>query len=190
MKYRAILIHGYAGVPKDAWRPWLRDELEKRGFLASLPSMPHPNHPKEKEWVKKIKKEVKHPDENTFLVGHSLGCIAILRYLESLGTNEKISGAVFVAGFSDDLNIPVLSPFFETPIKWEAIKTHCKRFTAIYSDNDQWVPMRHAEIFKEKLNAEIILRKGMKHFSTDDEVEESLKLPSALTAILNMAKVA
>jgi len=29
----------------------------------------------------------------------------------------------------------------------------------------------------------------MKHFSTENEVEESLKLPSALTALLKMAKV-
>ena len=189
MKYRAILIHGYMGVAEDAWRPWLRDELQKHDFKVSIPSMPHPNHPKQKEWVEIIRREVKIPDEQTFLVGHSLGCIAILRYLETLKNAEKIGGSVFVAGFSNDLNIPFLTPFFETPVNWESAKNHCKHFTAIYSDNDDWVRAREADIFKEKLGAETILRKGMKHFSTEDEVEESLKLPSALTALLKMAKV-
>lgn len=39
------------------------------------------------------------PDEQTYFVGHSLGCQAIARYLESLSESIKVGGVVFVAGF-------------------------------------------------------------------------------------------
>jgi len=32
MAKRAFLIHGWAGSPDEGWRPWLKTELEKRGF--------------------------------------------------------------------------------------------------------------------------------------------------------------
>ena len=186
MSNRVFIIHGYGGRPEDAWRPWLQDELQKQGWETTLPAMPNPDHPKMTEWVAKLQQEIGEPARNTFLVGHSLGCIAILRYLEILEKGQEIGGAVLVAGFTDSLNTKELGSFFEKPIRWYDIKSHCRQFTAIHSDNDPWVPLSHADTFKEKLNAEVIVRSGMKHFSEDDNVEESFKLPAALDALKKM----
>lgn len=51
----------------------------------------------------KIKDVVGEPDLNTYFAGHSLGLIAILRYLEILPETQKVGGCVFVAGFGEEL---------------------------------------------------------------------------------------
>lgn len=147
--------------------------------------MPDANRPKMDAWLTHLRKLVGNLDGNCFFVGHSLGCITILRYIETLEKGKKIGGTVLVAGFSDTLNYKELGTFFTKPIEWEKIKSHCENFVAIFSDNDPYVPLKHAEIFKEKLGAEIIIEHNMKHFSGDDGVNE---LPVALESVLKISE--
>ena len=99
MPQRAFIIHGYLGRPDEAWQPWLRAELEKRGFIVQLPAMPHPDRPTIPEWVGFIAQLVGEPDRETVLIGHSLGCQAVLRYLETLGeAGKSVQKTVLVAG--------------------------------------------------------------------------------------------
>ena len=186
---RAFLIHGWEGYPEEGWRPWLKNELEKRGFTVSVPAMPDTAHPTMDKWLRYLIKTVGTPDKNSYFVGHSLGCIAILRYLEILKEDQKVGGVILVAGFGHDLEYEgykgELSSFFQTSIKWEKIKKHCNKFVAIHSDDDPWVPIEHNAIFKEKLGAKSIIMHSMKHFSGDDGV---IELPVALDALLTIAK--
>jgi predicted alpha/beta hydrolase family esterase len=111
-----------------------------------------------------------------------------MRYLEGLKSGQRVGGAVFVAGFTDDLGFEEISNFFKTPINFDAIKTHCPVFTAIHSDNDPYVDLSHSEILKEKLDAKIVVISGKKHFSGSVDDEEScLKLPEALEAVVQIA---
>ncbi len=181
MTPRAFLIHGWAGSPEEAWRPWLRDELEGRGFEIKMPAMPDAAHPEMEAWVKALSQTVGDVDENCFFVGHSLGCIAILRYLETLPKDVKIGGMVLVAGFTSHLGIKDLASFFERPIDWEAIRSHGGRITAIHSDNDFYVSLHYADFFKKELGAKIVIEHGRGHFSGSDGITQ---LPSALEAIL------
>lgn len=185
MKKRAFLIHGWEGVPEEGWRPWLKNELEKESFEVIVPAMPDTNYPKITAWVPHLIKTVGKPTENDYFVGHSLGCITILRYLETLDKKEKISGSVLVAGFSDDLGYQELKGFFETPINWSKIKGHCEKFVAIMSDNDPYVPLRHGDVFHKQLGARVVIEHNRKHFSGGDGVAI---LPSAKEAILTLAK--
>ena len=93
---KAHIIHGWSGFPEEAWFPGVKRALEAKGFEVSIPAMPNTDEPRIEEWVGFLKEHVK-PDETTYLIGHSIGCQTILRYLEQLDT--KIAGAVFVAGF-------------------------------------------------------------------------------------------
>lgn len=177
MVKRAFLIHGWNGRPNEAWKGWLKKELEKNGFEVSAPAMPSPANPKMKEWVMRIAKLVGKADENCCLIGHSLGCVAILRYLETLD-KQKAGCAVLVAGFSYDLGIRELHDFFTKPVDWKKIKSNCRKFVAIHSDNDPYVALKQGNIFKEKLGAELIVEHNILHFS------ESAKLQSALDSVL------
>ncbi len=185
MKKRVFLIHGWEGYPEEGWRPWLKKELEKKGFIVNVPTMPCTKHPKMNEWVTHLIKIIGEPDENCYFVGHSLGCIAILRYLERLRGNQKIGGVILVAGFISDLGYEELKSFFMKPIDWDKIKSHCAQFIAIHSDNDQYVSLHYGKLFKEKLNAEIIIEHNMHHFSGDDGIDV---LPIALQSVLKIAQ--
>ncbi len=178
MQKRAFIIHGWNGRPNEAWKGWLKRELEKKGFEVFAPAMPNPANPKMREWVAHIAKIAGTVDENCFFIGHSLGCVAILRYIESLKGKQKAGCAVLVAGFSDDLGIKELHDFFTKPIDWRKIKSNCKKFVAIHSDNDPYVALKYGNIFREKLGAELIVEHNAQHFT------ESAKLDSALESIL------
>ncbi len=162
---RAIIVHCWEGYPDYCWYPRTKKELEGMGFEVSVPEMPEAETPKLSLWLPKLKEIAGKPDRDLYLIGHSIGCAAIMRYLESLGREEKVGGVVFVAGFTDDLGYKELKNFFETPLDFEKIKSKAGYFTAIYSNDDPYVPVKQAGVLKEKLGAELIFKPGMKHFS-------------------------
>ena len=82
MQKRVFIIHGWDGYPDEGWFPWLRKELELVGFEIVILSMPNPVAPEIGSWVKCLKDGVGEINENTFFVGHSIGCQTIIRYLE------------------------------------------------------------------------------------------------------------
>lgn len=180
---RVFIVHGWQGTPEEAWFPWLQKELTQRGFATFIPEMPNTNHPQMMAWVTHVTRVAGTPDANCYFVGHSLGCITILRYLEMLKENQQVGGAMFVAGFTDDLGIQELTNFFIKPIDWKMIKEHCKNFVAIRSDNDPYVPFEYGEIFKKNLGAKVITMRNMKHFGNDDGITE---LPIVLEELLKM----
>jgi len=184
MPKRVFIIHGWEGRPEEGWRPWLKKELEDRGFIVSVPAMPNTNNPKMQKWVSCLAELVGKSKPEDYFVGHSLGCITILRYLEGLKDGEKVGGAVLVAGFTDDLGYKELSSFFEAPVDFSKVKSRARAFVAIHSDDDPYVALSYGDVFKEKLGAKLIISHNMKHFSGDDNIFE---LPVALEAVLGIS---
>lgn len=190
---RVFIIHGWDGHPEEGCFPWLKKELEKRDFAVFNPAMPEPLNPRIDVWVPFLMKQVGTPDEETFLLGHSIGAQTVLRYLESLKNDQRIGGVVLLAGwmhltdeaYEDENDAEIAKPWLETPIDWQKVKSRAKRFTAIFSDSDPLVPLGDSEIFKENLGAAIIIEHQKGHFSGSDGVTE---LPSARDAILGMAE--
>ncbi len=188
---KVFIIHGWDGYPDEGWFPWLKSELEKRGFEVFLPVMPNSSEPKINEWVLYLKKLVGMPNEEIFFVGHSIGCQTIMRYLETLPKNAKVGGVVFVAGWITLKGLKtkeereIAKPWLEKPINYTKVKEGSKSFIAIMSDNDPFVPLSDSRTFKEKLNAEIIIEKNKGHFSGSDNVNE---LPIVLNSFLRISK--
>lgn len=189
---RVFIIHGWDGYPEEGWFPWLKEELEKRGFEVIVPAMPEPEEPKIEIWVPFLTKLIGTPDQNTFFVGHSIGCQAIIRYLETLPENTKIGGAVFVAGWYDLRNLEtkkeerIAGPWVNTPRNDEKInKIMNGEVVAIFSDNDPWVIHENQNSWRKKVGAEIIVEHNKGHFSGSDGIKE---LPSLLDAVLKIAK--
>ncbi len=186
---RAIIIHCWDGNPEYCWYPYVKRGLEGKGFEVIVPAFPETDTPKLVNWLPVLKEAVGIPDKDTYLIGHSIGCATILRYLESLASQQKIGGAVFVAGFTDDLGFEELKNFFTTDIPFEDIKQKAKHFAAINSDDDPYVSLKYGDIFKEKLGAELIIKHGMKHFSGPVDKEDSCtELPDVVESVIKMAK--
>ena len=185
---RAIIVHCWEGTPEYCWYPWVKKELEQKGLEVKIPAFPDTNNPDRDAWVAHLEKEVGIPDENLYLVGHSIGCATILRYLENIDEAEKIGGAIFVAGFTENPGYDEVQTFFDEPFDFEKIKKSAKSsFAAIFSDNDPHVDLKFAEIFKEKLGAKIIIKHKMGHFSGSIENEKAThELPDVVERTLDM----
>lgn len=182
-KKRVFIIHGWEGSPSSNWFPWMKQELENRRFEAIIPEMPNTNHPVFSEWLAHLKKIVGKADLDTYLVGHSLGVIAILKYLESFPPKQKIGGAVLVAGFPESIGYKELETFFANPLYYEKVKNSAKKFIAINSDDDPYVPLNNGEILKDKLGAELIIYPKGNHLN---QAAGFTKLPVALESLLKM----
>ncbi len=186
---RVIIVHCWEGYPEYCWYPQTKKELEAVGFKVEVPVMPDTNNPKLSLWLPKLQEVIGRSDEELCLVGHSLGCITIMRYLESLKDGERIGTVVFVAGFTDDLDFKELVNFFETPIDFRKIKSKANRFVAINSDDDPYVSLKYGNILKDKLDAKLIIKHAMKHFSGPIDKEESCtSLPDVAEEIGEIVK--
>lgn len=150
--------------------------------------MPEPAEPNIEAWVSRLFEIVGEVDENTFFVGHSIGCQTILRYLESLPADKKAGGAIFVAGWFTLMNLKtdeekeIAQPWLETPIDFKRVKQHTEKFFAVFSDDDEVVPINNKELFEQRLGAKTAIEHNKGHFSGSDGVE---KMPSVLDAIIH-----
>ncbi len=139
---RIFIIHRWSGGPDDDWRPWLKTELENKGYKVYIPYMPDTEVPIIEKWVNYISKLVGIPDGNTYFIGHSIGCQAILRYLENI--DSPIGGALFVAGWfnlenlEDDEIKKIAKPWIENPLNFNKIKSVLPKSTLIISDDDPY----------------------------------------------------
>jgi predicted alpha/beta hydrolase family esterase len=193
MKKRVFIAHGWDGYPEEGWFPWLKRELEAKGFEVIVPQLPEAGSPRIHNWVPKLAEVVSNADENTYFVGHSMGCQTIARYLETLPESVKIGGAVFVAGFFKLLtgleNDPDVREtekhWLGAPLDFEKVKSHLPKSVAIFSDNDPYVPLDNQDDFRDKLDSEIIVEKNMGHFSGSTGTTE---LPVVLESVLKIAQ--
>lgn len=181
---RAIIVHGWEATPEDNWYPWLKTELERKGFKALVPAMPDTTRPRIKTWVASLAKAAGTVDKETFFIGHSIGCQAVLRYLAT--TKAAAGGAVLVAPWTtltrESLPTPeheaTAQEWLETPL--EPVDTPP---IAIFSDDDPYVPTDNIKTSRN-LGARIEIDKGKVHFSSEEGITE---LPSALDAVLRLA---
>ena len=188
---RVFIIHGWGGHPEEGWFPWLKKELETNSFQVVVPQLPDTDNPRIEKWVPALAKVVGEPDQETYFVGHSMGCQTIARYLEGLPAGVKIGGAVFVAGFFKRLTNIVEEGsgeketerhWMDAPLDLDKVKTHLLKSVAIFSDNDRFVPLDNQDDFRDKLGSEIIIEHNKGHFSGGgDQITE---LPVVLENLL------
>lgn len=184
---RVFIIHGWGGSPEEAWMPWLRQELKKLGVEVYNPAMPDTDNPKIETWVPFLAEQVGTSDQDTYLVGHSIGCQTIMRYLQSI--DVSVGGVVFVAGWFTLMNstpdeLPIREPWISTLIDYEKVKKNTSgNIISIFSNDDDVVPLENVKFFEERLSAKTYLETGKGHFSGSDGITE---LPIVLEELKKM----
>ncbi len=180
---KVFIVHGFCGSPNGGWRPWLMGELKKQGVYAGALSMPTPDEPVCKEWVEEIARHVeRNKSDEIYLVGHSLGVPAILRYLENK-QDGYIAGAVLVSGPSEKTDNRKLDSFLDKPFDFKTIKSRCKLFSIIHGDNDPKVPLEHAKNLSSELGGELVIVKNGGHLNSEAGWDT---LPQCLEALNSM----
>lgn len=128
------IFHGTGGTPESFWFPWLKDELERKGYKVWLPQLPETNNPDIKRWLPFALK-IGMFNKDSILIGHSAGASLILSILENL--NIKVRQVILVAVFFEqieDKKEAILQPSYD----WKKIRENVDDLTIINSDNDPW----------------------------------------------------
>lgn len=173
MKKRIIIVHGWDGSPTGDWVGWATEEFRKKGYEVITPEMPGADAPVIDKWVTYLRSVAGAVDENTYFIGHSIGCQTIMRFLETV--DAKVGGAIFVAGWFDLRNLEneeseeIAKPWIETAIDCEKVKANLVKSVVILGDNDLWVPYEETKKdFETRLGSEIITLHGAGHITSDD----------------------
>lgn len=176
---RVFILHRWDGTPKSDWYPWLKKQLEKKGWEVIVPKMPDTSKPAIDAWVKHLQKVVGKVDKETYFIGHSIGCQAIMRYLATLPKEVKAGGIIFVAGWFTLRGLEskeienIARPWLEMPINFEKIKEKTNKIIVFLSDDDGYVDLNENKaLFRKNLNAMVIVERGKRHFTAEEKVEE------------------
>ncbi|WP_443096654.1 RBBP9/YdeN family alpha/beta hydrolase [Stenotrophomonas sp. PUT21] len=166
---RVVIVHGYTASPDANWFPWLAEKLRQDGVSVDVPEMPNPHAPEPRSWASKLQEVFPVASGETFLVGHSLGCIAILRHVLSLPEGSVIGGALLVSGFAKTLEtLPMLGAFTHSSVDVDEIKRRVLKRASIFSEDDVIVPPSASEELAAALSSSIVKVNGGGHFLDRD----------------------
>ncbi|MBI2337659.1 serine hydrolase family protein [Candidatus Daviesbacteria bacterium] len=152
-----LIFHGTGGSPEGNWFPWLKNELEQKGHKVFVPKFPDPREGNNLEdWLKVLEQYQEHINNQTILVGHSLGGLFTLRVLERL--EKPVDAAFLVAapiGVKPILYYDSDAQFSGFEFDWEKIKQGAKHFGVYHSDNDPYVSLGNGEQLAQHLGVDL-----------------------------------
>jgi len=163
----ALILHGTENDSSGNWFQWLKKQLESRGFEVWVPDLPNSEMPDAEKYNNLLLNHGFIFNEETVLVGHSSGAVSILNLLAELPADVKIRAAFLVGAFKGPLNKETRSKLFPKPFNFEQLKTHCNKFVFVHSDNDPYCPLSDAEFLANKLDGDLMVKKGQGHFNLD-----------------------
>jgi predicted alpha/beta hydrolase family esterase len=118
------------------------------------------------------------------LVGHSIGCQTILRYLAQ--AYVPVGKVIFVAGWIeltglDETEQVIARPWLEIPINIPHATSHLRRSVTLFSTDDPVVPLEpNRTFFKDQVGSEVVTLDGYSHFDEDAGV---MSIPELLQHI-------
>src|SRR6185437_2672397 len=188
---KVYLIPSRGARPKNYWYPWVKSTMEQSGFAMTILELPDPDKPKKSAWMKALMPLKDEMDEDTYLVGHSVGCQATLRLLDALPSGRMIGGAVLAGGWvsvpnwngRSEAEKAVLNDWMTPPLVLSNVVGKSKNITAIFSDDDEFVPRENWAACEKELKAQVIVKHRFGHFEANDLCE----LPEVTNAILGMS---
>jgi uncharacterized protein len=163
----AFIVHGAYGTPEENWFPWLANELENQGLKVYVPQFPTPEQQTLENWFQTFRNYVSVLNEESIMIGHSLGPAFILNILETIDFSVK--ACFLVSPFIGLLNNPtfdkVNSTFVDKNFNWDKIKNNCRNFTIYSSDSDPYVPLVKGEFLADKIGAKFKVIHNAGHFN-------------------------
>lgn len=167
------LVPRWGGTIHADWYDWFVEEAAKRyGLEVARLKMPNWHQPDVKESVQFLAEQIPslHPD--TYFIGHSVGCQAILRFLAStLEADETLTvgGLLFVAGWINVVKSwSTLDPWLANQsLPYALIAERTNQKTVVISDNDPFTPDFKANeaLWRNRLKADVRLSAGRGHFN-------------------------
>lgn len=170
---RVYIVHGYGASPADHWFAWLARALEREGVAVTIVDLPTPSAPTPEAWQRALREQIRTPDAHTWFVAHSLGSIALLRYLaESPDTDTDtagVGGFVLVSGFNTPLPaLPQLDGFIVPALDTARLIRLAPQRIVVAAEDDAIVPHASSRALAEALDARFVSVARGGHFLASD----------------------
>ena len=179
-KYNFVLLHGYTGRNDKNFFPWLKAELEKCGATIQVPQLPNTDNPVVIDQMNYVLKNIKF-DENTVLVGHSLGGLVAMKVLEKI--SKPIHKLILVAPATlkqfyepgEDINHKTgkqkaFIGSFDYQFDFGKISQQAKTKIILQDDNDTPSRVPSMQFIAEKIQAQLYNTVANKnHFRAEQE---------------------
>lgn len=167
---RLLVVPRLGGRPDSDWYPWLCSRARDGGRYADTDVLaaPDPDRPEVALWTQRLGRALGRDPRvcaETVVVGHSVGCLALLHVLA--GMNVQVRGAVFVAGF---FALPrpdaVLQPWVDAPLDLDAASAAARARVALLSTDDPFTPATALarRAWEERCRATVRVVPGAGHF--------------------------
>ncbi len=183
MNKNALILHGTGSNSNKNWFPWIKEELEKIGYNVWVPDLPGADVPNVKRYTEFLLASDFKFGPDTIIIGHSSGSVEIFGLLQSLPDGVKTGPVYLVGSFKDSLGREDLEELFLEPFDFEKIKNKARKFIFIHSDDDPFCPLDHARYLSEKVNGELVIIPGQKHFSISTSGEKYRRFPELFEKI-------
>jgi predicted alpha/beta hydrolase family esterase len=195
VKHHVAVVHRWSGNPNADWYQGFCSKVKEfHSATANVDvhvlEMPNPNVPQVNAWTERIKyfieetqaKNASEGQEQVFhLVGHSVGCNAVLRVASDMVADNKanIGGVMLVAGWLS-LNAPwhTAKPWcvYEKDFYDRVKNTIGHNTTLLVSDNDPYLfgeeLEKNKDVFREKMGVESIVQiDGGSHFTNAEDAD-------------------
>lgn len=182
---KAAIIHGAKGSPNSNWFNAISPELKSDGFEVFIPQFPTPQGQTLENWLNHFHSQVGKMDQDSLLIGHSVGAVFVLRLLEKL--ESPISTAVLVSGFTGTLGLPeydnLNESFISEPFNWNQIRRNAKHFICFNGENDPYVPFEQGQAIADSLGVKNHVIKDGGHLNSEFGFSTFPQLLSELTKV-------
>lgn len=189
------VVPRWAGASKDDWYPWLTQQLasvaaedntDYQVHVLDMPAWDLPVIEKAVAYLTEVLPAHKL-NEDVILVGHSVGCLAILHYLASVAKHpdaalKQVGGVLCVAGwFSVDSPWQDILNWMHAPVDYEAARTLIPqdKLMVLLSDDDPYTSgyQENERLWVERLESLVSILPGRQHFSAqlDFDVRDAVR---------------
>jgi len=162
---RVILVHGYNANPQAHFYPWLADQLRAKGFEVVTPTLSL-NKDVELDLsvvIEEMKSQVGLLTNKDIVLGHSLGGLLILQYLEAV----EMAGAphsVILVGSPWKVKSWEMRRLFIDEFDADVLMWKSRDYIVVHQKDDKLVPFDHAEKLSKALKAKLISTEGDDHY--------------------------
>lgn len=165
---------------KVRWSDAYLDTALGKNFDIIQPRMPLADNARYEDWKIHFERFIPYMQDSVILIGNSLGGIFLAQYLSENKLPKKILSTYLVcAPFDDSLTGEDLVGGFKLKSDLSLLDTSTKNLYLMFSENDDVVPIAHADKYEQKLkNAKIIRYKNKNgHFkiSTFPEIVRMIR---------------
>lgn len=167
---RAVLLHGTDGEPEGGWRPYIKNELENRGYEVWVPALPN-NHTPNMQVYNDFLLSSNWDFSDNLIIGHSSGAVAVLNLLMDERCPEIKTGVAVGAWARNegtDLSREQFKDAFpKDGFDFRIIRSKAENLLFVHGDNDPYCPLEQAKWLAKQLESEVVVIPNGGHLGTD-----------------------